>query len=324
MRTRPAIATSFFVLLTSAVAAQTSPPAARVGMLCPTRCTGIGYTAFDDELRKLGWIEGRNLTVERKGAEGRYERLPELAADLVRSQPDLIIAASPEPARAAKDATSEIPVVFSFVADPVGVGLVQSLARPGGNVTGVTSLAPGSYLGKNLEVLRELLPAAKRVAVLMNPANSVSGLLLPLELPTAIQYGFQADVIEARTQEELPEAIAKAKALGADALLSVGDPALNTPPNRIPDLALQAALPSIYQTREVVQAGGLISYSPDFLGVARRHAHYVDRILRGASPSDLPVEQPTKYELIINLKTAKALGLTVPPSLLSQADEVIE
>lgn len=156
MRTRPAIATSYFVLLTSAVAAQTSPPAARVGMLCPTRCTGIGYTAFDDELRKLGWIEGRNLTVERKGAEDRYERLPELAAELVRSKPDLIIAASPEPARAAKDATSEIPVVFSFVADPVGVGLVQSLARPGGNVTGVTSLVPGSYLGKNLEVLREL------------------------------------------------------------------------------------------------------------------------------------------------------------------------
>lgn len=324
MGTRTATAAIVLTLLTCVAAAQQPTTTARVGMLCPTRCAGIGYTAFDDELRKLGWVEGRNLTVERKGAEGRYERLPELAAELVRSKPDLIIAASPQPARAAKDATSEIPVVFSFVADPVGVGLVQSLARPGGNVTGVTSLVPGSYLGKNLEVLRELLPTATRVAVLMNPANSVSSLRLPLELPTAIQYGFQADVIEARTQEELPEAIAKAKALGADALLSVGDPVLNTPPNRIPDLALQAALPSIYQTREVVQAGGLISYSPDFLGVARRHAHYVDRILRGASPSDLPVEQPTKYELIINLRTAKALGLTVPPSLLSQADEVIE
>jgi putative ABC transport system substrate-binding protein len=160
--------------------------------------------------------------------------------------------------------------------------------------------------------------------VLMNPDNSMSRLRLPLELPLAPQFGFQVDVIEARTQEDIPAAIAKAKQLGADALLSVGDPILNTPPNIIPDLAIQAALPSIYQTREVVQAGGLISYGPDFLGVARRHAHYVDRILQGASPSDLPIEQPTKYELIINLKTAKALGLTVPPSLLSQADEVIE
>lgn len=324
MKRSSSFAVILSLFLTTAVAAQQPITTARVGMLCPTRCAGIGYTAFDDELRKLGWIEGRNLTVERKGAEGRYERLPELAAELVRSKPDLIIAASPEPTRAAKDATSEIPVVFSFVADPVGVGLVQSLARPGGNVTGVTSLAPGSYLGKNFEVLRELLPTAKRVAVLMNPANSVSSLLLPRELPVASQYGFQVDVIEARTSEEIPAAVARAKALGADALLSVGDPVLNTPPDRIPDLAIQAALPSIYQTREVVQAGGLLSYSPDFLGVARRHAHYVDRILRGASPSDLPVEQPTKYDLFINLKTAETLGLTVPPSLLNRAEEVFE
>ncbi len=236
----------------------------------------------------------------------------------------IIIAASVQPALAAKAATSEIPVVFSFIADPVGVGLVQSLARPGGNVTGATSLVPGSYIGKNFELLRELLPNAQRVAVLMNPANSVSRLRVPPELPLASQFGFQVDVIEARTQEEIPGAIGKAKALGADALLSVGDPVLSTPPNRIPDLATQAALPAIYQNREIVQAGGLISYSPDFLGVARRHAHYVDRILRGASPSDLPVEQPTKYNLIINLKTAGTLGLTVPPSLLSNADEVIE
>ncbi len=201
---------------------------------------------------------------------------------------------------------------------------MQSLARPGGNVTGVTSLVIGSYLGKNFEVLRELLPYAQRVAVLWNPANSMSRLSVPPQLPLASQFGFQIDVIEARTQEEIPGAIAKAKALGADALLSVGDPVLNTPANNVPDLAIRAGLPSIYQIREVVQAGGLISYSPDALGVARRHAHYVDRILRGASPSDLPVEQPTTYDVIINLKTAKTLGLTVPPSLLSRADEVIE
>jgi putative tryptophan/tyrosine transport system substrate-binding protein len=214
--------------------------------------------------------------------------------------------------------------VFSFIADPVGVGLVQSLARPGGNATGVTSVVPGSYIGKNFEILRELLPDARRLAVLWNPANSMSRLRVPAELSLASQFGFQVDLIEARTPEEIPGAIAKAKALGADALLSVFDPVLNTPANRMPDLAIQAGLPSIYQTREVVQAGGLISYSPDSLGIARRHAHYVDRVLRGASPSDLPVEQPTTYNLIINLKTAKTLGLTVPPSLLSRADEVIE
>jgi putative ABC transport system substrate-binding protein len=319
-----ALATTLFVLLTCAAVAQTPAKTAYVGMLCPTRCAGIGYTAFDDELRKLGWIEGHNLTIERRGAEGHYERLPQLAAELVRLRPDLIIAASVQPALAAKNATSEIPVVFSFIADPVGVGLVQSLARPGGNVTGVTSLVIGSYLGKNFEVLRELLPKAQRVAVLMNPDNSVPRLRLPLELPMASQFGFQADVIEARTPAELPGAIAKAKALGADALLSVGDPVLSTPANSIPDLANQAMLPAIYQTREIVQAGGLISYSPDFLGVARRHAHYVDRILRGASPSGLPVEQPTKYDIIINLKTAETLGLTVPASLLSRVDEMIE
>jgi putative ABC transport system substrate-binding protein len=188
----------------------------------------------------------------------------------------------------------------------------------------VAALVPGSYIGKNFEVLRELLPNAQRVAVLTNPDNSMARLRVSSELPLASQFGFQVDVIEARRQEEIPGAIAKAKALGADALLSVGDPVLSTPPNRIPDLATQAALPAIYQTREIVQAGGLISYSPDFLGVACRHAHYVDRILQGASPSDLPVEQPTKYDLIINLKTAGTLGLTVPPSLLSNADEVIE
>ncbi len=312
------------LFLTSAVAAQQPTTTARIGMLCPVRCVGIGYTAFDDELRKLGWVEGRNLTVERKGAEGRYERLPELAAELVRWKPDLIVAATSPPAQAAKNAASEIPVIFSFVSDAVEVGLVQSLARPGGNVTGVAALVPGSYMGKNFEILRELLPQARRVAVFTNPANASSRVTLSREAPMASQLGFQLEVIEVHAPEQIPAAVAKAKLLAVDAMVIFGDSMLNTPPNRIPDLAAQAALPAIYQNRKTVRAGGLMSYSPEFLGVARRHAHYVDRILRGASPSDLPVEQPTKHDLIINLKIAEALGLTVPPSLVNRADEVIE
>ena len=324
MRRREAIATFFLALLTSAVVAQTPTKTARIGMLCPVRCAGAGYTAFDDELRKLGWVEGSNLTVERRGSEGRYERLPDLAAELVRSRPDLIVAATSQPARAAKDVTSEIPIVFSFVGDPVGVGLVQSLARPGGNVTGVTSLVPGAYNAKSFEIIKELLPNAQRVAALTNPMNESARLRMSLEVPMVSQLGLQIEVIEVRAPEEIPGAVAKAKRLGADALVIVADPILIIPPNRIPDLVAQAALPAIYQARDAVQAGGLIAYSPDVIGIARRHAHYVDRILRGASPAELPVEQPTKYELVINLKTAKTLGLTVAPTLLVRADEVIE
>jgi putative ABC transport system substrate-binding protein len=293
-------------------------------MLCPVQCAGPGYDAFDDELRKLGWVEGRNLIVERRGGEGRSERLPGLAAELVRSEPDLIVAASTQPARAAKDATSSIPIVFSFVADPVGIGLVQSLARPGGNVTGVTTLVPGSFIVKSFEILRELLPNAQRVALLANPSNEITRLRLPLEVPLASQYGFQVDVIDVRTPEELPDAIEKAKQLGVDALVNTGDPVLIIPPNRMPDLAAQAGIPAIYLFREMVKAGGLISYGPDSLAIARRHAHFVDRVLRGASAAETPIEQPSTFDLVINLKTAKALGLAVPPSLLSSAEEVME
>lgn len=295
-----------FSLLTAAVAAQVPAEAVRIGMLCPVRCAGPGYTAFEDELRKLGWIEGRNLTVERKAAEGHYERLPELAAELVRSKPDLIVAATSQPARAAADATADIPIVFSFVPDPVGMGLVRTLARPGNNLTGVITLLPGAFLAKHLELLRELLPQARRVAVLTNPANASARLALSAEALLGFRLGLQISVIEVRTPTELPAAIAKAEQLGADALLIVGDTMLNTPPNRIPDLAAQAGLVAIYQNREAVQAGGLISFTPDLVGIARRHAQHVDRILRGASPAEIPVEQPTKYDLVINLKTASS------------------
>jgi putative ABC transport system substrate-binding protein len=293
-------------------------------MLCPVRCAGPGYTAFDHELRNLGWTEGSNLTMERRALEGRYERVSQLAAEIVRSKPDLIVGPTAPVARALKEATSEIPIAFSFVAHPVELGLVQSLARPGRNVTGVAAITPGAFLAKQLEVLRELLPQAQRVAVLTNPANDDYRLALSREVPMAARLNLQIDVIEVRASEEVPTAVAKAKELGADGLLVMGDAMFHTPPHRVPDLLAQVALPALYSISEPARAGGLISYTSDLVAIARRHAHYVDRILRGASPAELPVEQPTKYTLIVNLKTAKALGLTVPPSLLSQADEVIE
>jgi putative tryptophan/tyrosine transport system substrate-binding protein len=313
------------LVFASAAVGQPAPRVARVGMLCSVLCTVDGYDALSDELRKLGWIEGTTIVIERKEAGRRFDRLPELAADLVRSKPDLIVAFTPQPSRAAKDATSEIPIVMLFVADPVAVGLAASLAHPGGNLTGVATLVPGAFMGKPLDIVRELLPQAKRVAALINPSNESNRLLFPREAPpAAAKLGFQLDVIEVREAGEIPGAIATAKAGGAEVLWIVGDPIFHSPPNMVPDLASQAGLPSIYLIRDIVQAGGLISYGPDFLALFRRGAYYVDRILKGAKPADLPIEQPSKFLLAINLKTAKSLGLDIPPSLLARADEVFE
>jgi putative ABC transport system substrate-binding protein len=312
----------------SAAAAQKAPKVARIGMLCPTSCAPAPITnAPLDELRKFGWVEDTTVVVERKDAGGHFDRLPAVAAELVRSKPDLIVAFAPQGARAAKDATSEIPIVMLFVADPVGLGLASSLARPGGNLTGVATVVPGDFTGKTLGILRELLPQAKRVAALINPLNEVHRLLFPREAPpAAAALGFQLDAIEVRKAEEIPGAIAAAKAGGAEALYILGDTIFNSPPYLVADLASQAKLPSIYlaSPRELVQAGGLISYGPDYVALGRRGAYYIDRILRGAKPAELPIEQPSKFLLVINLKTAKSLGVEVPASLLSRADEVIE
>ncbi len=323
MRAHPILPVACLALLAigNTAAGQTASRPARIGMICATVCP----TVVLDELRQLGWVEGSTVLVDRKPAASRLERLPQLAKELVQSNPDLIIATTPQPIRAAKNATTEIPIVMLYVADPVGVGLVQSLARPGGNLTGVTTLVPGGIIGKSLQLLKELLPTARRIAVLTNPTNEVMNRLLPIEAPpAAAQLGFQLDVIEVSEIEELAAAVARAKKQGADVLYVPGDPIFHNPPNRLPDLAAAAKLPAIYQPRSLVEAGGLMSYSPDFEFIERRGAHYVDRILRGAKPAELPIEQPTRYELIINLKTAKALGLDVPSSLLTVADEIIE
>jgi putative ABC transport system substrate-binding protein len=322
----PVLAITICLMLTGAAAAQPLGKTARIGMLCGVRCAGAGHTAFYEEMRKLGWIEGQNLVIERREAGGQYERLPALAAELVQLRPDLIVATATPVVQAAKAATPEIPIVFGFVGDPVGVGLVRSLSRPGGNVTGVTTVVPGEYFVKTFETLRELLPLAQRVAVLTNPANATARVSLSREIPIASQhFGLHIEEIGVRTPEEIPGAVAAAKQLGVEALLIVGESVMNTPPpNRIPDLVAQVSLPAIYQVREAVEAGGLIGFSQDTPGIARRWASSVDRVLRGTSPADMPIEQPTKYDLVVNLKTARALGLTVPPSLLARADEVIE
>ena len=312
-------------LLTSAAAAQSPTNPVRIGLLCPGECTGSVYTALEDELRKLGWIEGSTITIDRRAAETLSDRLPALAADLVRTKPHLIVAAGPQPARAAKQATLDIPIVIMFVADPVGIGLARSLAHPGGNLTGVTTLGPGVLVSKQLEVIRELLPGAERIVALVNPSNEVHRLIFPAEAPAAAaKLGLQIDVINVSESGEIAGAIAKAKSLGASALMVMGNLLFHTPPNRVPDLAREAGLPAIFLPGYVAKAGGLMSYGSDFDAIARRGAHYVDRILKGAAPDQLPIEQPTKYQIVINLKTARALGLSIPESLLARADEVIE
>jgi putative tryptophan/tyrosine transport system substrate-binding protein len=316
-------------LLASLVAIDPAPAqggtVARVGILCTVACAGREHEALVSELAKLGWVEGRTLTIDRRAAEGRIDRLPQLAADLVASRPDLIVAGSPQPNQAAKNATSQIPIVMIAVADPVAAGLAQSLARPGGNVTGVATLVPGGFIGKQVELLRELLPNARRLAALTNPLNDIHRRSYPLEVPpAAARLGFDLKTIEVRHRNELVEAITMAKAHGAEALLVIGDPLFHVPADRVPTLVAGAAIPAIYLPRGAVEAGGLMSYGPDFLAMYRRAAHFVDRILKGANPAETPIEQPTKFELVINLRTAKSLALEIPPTLLARADEVIE
>jgi putative ABC transport system substrate-binding protein len=313
------------LVFASAAGTHAAPKVPRVAMLCAPACTGSNMDAFFDELQKLGWVEGTTIVIERKETGSRLDQLAALAADLVRSKPDLIVTVGPQPTRAAKDATSEIPIVMLFVADPVGVGLASSLAHPGENLTGIATLVPGGFIGKTLELIRELLPQAKRLAAFINPRNEIHRRLFPKEAPpAAATLGFQLDVFEVREGGEIPAAIAAAKARGAEALYIMADAVFYSPYNRVPDLAAQAGLPSMYLDRVHVQAGGLISYGPDFPPLARRGAHHVDRILKGDKPAELPIEQPSKLLLAINLKTAKSLGLEIPPSLLARADEVFE
>jgi putative tryptophan/tyrosine transport system substrate-binding protein len=314
-----------FLAASLEVGAQRTEKVARIGVLCQERCEGLAFDGLRDGLRSAGWVEGGNLRIEYRAAGGQIDRLPALAQELVDLKPDLIVSSAPQPSRAAKDATSTIPIVFVAVADPVRVGLVESLARPGGNVTGIAAVVPGGFIGKSLEQLKQALPKAIRIAVLLNPTSETNRTLFPLEAPgVARQLGVEFQVLEARTAEEIEPAIDAAVKGRADALYVPGDALFHNPAQRVPELAARAKLPSIYFARELVTAGGLMSYGPDFVELFRRTAVYADKILKGAKPADLPVEQPSKFLLVINLKTAKALGITIPQSVLLRADEIIQ
>jgi len=279
--------------------------------------------AFFDGLRNHGWIDGQNLIIEYRFAPSQ-DHLPALVAELVALSPDVLIASGPQPALALKSATATIPIVFVPVGDPVGIGLVQSLSRPGGNITGLATLVPG-LPRKYIEILRETVPTASKIAVLANPGNQMHRLAIAQDLPEAAQkLGVALPIVEATTVEDLDIAVASAAAQHADAMVVFSDPLTIDHATQVAALAVKHRLPTINIFRQFVIKGGLMSYGPDLADLFFRAGGYVDKILKGAKPSDLPVEQPTKFHLAINMKTAKALGLTVPPILLARADEVIE
>jgi putative ABC transport system substrate-binding protein len=279
--------------------------------------------ALVERLHELSYSEGRNVTFEYRSAEGRPERLPQLAMELVRARPDVLIAGfGTLTAQAAKAATTTIPIVFTTVGDPVGAGVVASLARPGGNATGLSGLT--EIGGKRLELLQELIPGKKVVAVLMNPDTPFTRLALKEVTTAAEAERIRLEVLEARTPDQVSGRFETAIKAGAGGLLVLEDPLMYDLRGQISDLAAKFRLPTVYTYRDYAQAGGLMSYGTDRRQMYRRAAEYVDKILKGAKPADLPVEQPTKFELVINLKTAKSLGLTIPPSLLARADQVIE
>jgi putative ABC transport system substrate-binding protein len=278
--------------------------------------------AFVQRLRELGWIEGRTIAIEVRWAGGRNERFAEIAAEFVRLKVDVIVTAGTAAVVAAKQATSVIPIVFAVVGDPVGTGLVSSLARPGGNVTGLSNQS-ADIVGKRLEQLREIVPDLRRLAILANVGSPLAVLEMREAQGTARTLGLEVVTSEIRRAEDIAPGVDALKGR-ADALYVVADPLVTTNRIRISTLALGARLPTMHGQRENVEAGGLMSYGPNFPGLYRRAGDYVDKILRGANPADIPVEQPTKFDLVINLKTAKTLGLDMPTTLLATADEVIE
>jgi putative ABC transport system substrate-binding protein len=274
-------------------------------------------------MRELGYVEGKNIVIERRHAEGELDRLPELAAELVRLNVNVIITSGPTATRPAKGATSTIPIVMMFDDDPVGSGFVATLARPGGNITGLSTLAP-EISGKQLELLKEIVPRLNRVAVIgTSTRHGTAQALKEIELAagalaTKLQY------LNIQNSHDIDTAFRAARKERADALLVLQSPVFNSQRAQIADLALKSRLPAVYPRRVFVEDGGLMSYGASISDLDRRAATYVDKILKGAKPADLPVEQPTKFEFVINLKTAKQIDLTIPPNVLARADKVIK
>jgi putative ABC transport system substrate-binding protein len=320
-----ALGAMLFALSLSAEAQQPKK-VPRIGFLSgsPPSSIKARTEAFRQGLRELGYVEGRNIVIEWRSAEGKRDRFPALAADLVRLKVDLIVTAGPLVTRAAKEATSTIPIVMALDSDPVGNGFVASLARPGGNITGLSMLAP-ELSGKQLELLKEIIPKLSRVAIFgtsTRPGNAQQ--LKEVEL-AAGAFGVQLQYLDILSPKDIETAFQAAVRERADGALWIVTGSIGNPHReKIADLAVSSRLPVIYFQREYVEAGGLMSYGVSFADLHRRAAVYVHKILKGAKPADLPVEQPTKFELVINLKAAKQIGLTIPRSVLARADRVIK
>jgi putative ABC transport system substrate-binding protein len=310
-----------------AAEAQSAGKIYRIGVLSPFSASfgpGPSFEAFRRTLRDLGYVEGRNIALEYRWADERYDRLPDLAADLVRRRVDAIVSTWSTPAAlATKKATSTVPIVFAGVGDAVGVGVVESLTRPGGNVTGSTFVTEET-IGKQLELLKGVIPRITRIGVVINPMNPVYGPVLRASEAPARALGVQLDVVGVQSVDDLERAFRSAIKRQVGGLVVLRDAVLVANQPRLLMLAEAARLPAMYGVREFVDSGGLMSYGPSLADMYRRAGHLVDKILRGIRPADLPVEQATKFELVINLKTARVLGLIIPPALLQRADEVIE
>jgi putative ABC transport system substrate-binding protein len=323
-------------LLTSLAGALAGPLAAGAQPAGKVYCIGVLWNAaanaplslrsveaFEQGLRERGWVEGQNIIIERRYAEGRAQQFPDLAADLVRLKVDVIVAVAGPATRAAKQATMTIPIVATGVSDPVGQGFVASLARPGGNVTGLATLFP-ELAAKRLALLKEALPAVSRVAVLWNAANPGNVIIWKEVQVAARTLGITLQSREVRGPNDFEGAFAAMTRERPEALLTVDDPLVFHYQTSIVDFAAKKRLPAMHAFRDAVEVGELMAYSANIPDMLRRTATFVDKILKGAKPADIPIEQPTKFELVINLKTAKTLGLTIPPSLLARADQVIE
>ena len=315
---------SLLLALCSAVDAQQPTKIPRIGYLS-TVSPAVNATrieALRQGLRELGYVEGKNILIEWRYAEGKVDRLPSLAAQLVHLKVDLIVTAASPPTRAAKELTSTIPIVMAFDDDPVGSGFVASLARPGGNITGLSSLAL-EIGGKQLELLKEIIPRLSRVAILGTSAvPQYANLVKEIDL-AAKAVGVKVQHLDVLNSSDLENAFGAASKALAGAVLVIGSPILNSHRTQIVVLAAKSRFPAIYSRPEYVQDGGLLYYGTSFPDLFHRAATYVDKILKGAKPGDLPVEQPTKFELVINLKNAKQIGLTIPPQVLARADRVI-
>ena len=322
-----AVAVVLLALLAAPARGVAQPPdkLARIGFLAastPQREQRL-IAAFQQGLRELGYREGTSFVIEARYADGQFEKLPDLAADLLKRRVDLLLVAGAPSAQAAMRVTKTVPIVMTNAADPVGTGLVASLARPGGNVTGMSDFNEGT-VAKRLTLIKDILPAASRMAVLYNSTNPTNPRQLKLTQDAARTVGMSVVPFDARSADDIDRAFVTMQKERPDALLAIGDPALGSFRKKIVELALKQRLPTTFSTKEGIEDGGLMSYGARFEDLYRRAATHVDKILRGANPADLPIEQPSTFEFVLNLRTARTLGLTIPASIAFRADRVIE